>query len=124
MHRTSIRHKKEGPVTSIRMTREYSGLPVHEVHAFFVDGFLNDMGFIQGRDRFPRPYDTLHPETIVSTHHHEDHTGSSFWATKRCALLLIAHSKTSIYMKNPSQWVPRFALGCPSPSGTGEVVTE
>ena len=123
----AIRLKKEGPVTSIRMTSRFLGLPIYKVHAFFVDGLLVDTGFIHGRDRFLKLCDTLHPEIVVNTHHHEDHTGNNFWITKKYGLIPLAHSKTSSYMKAPFQWVRfyrRIVWGCPHPSETGQLDSE
>jgi glyoxylase-like metal-dependent hydrolase (beta-lactamase superfamily II) len=127
MNRVSLDLKEKGPVGLIRMTSRFLGLPIYKVHAFFVDGLLIDTGFVYGRERFLKLCDELHPETVVNTHHHEDHTGNNFWITKRHGLLPMAHPKTSTYMKNPAQWVPfyrRFTWGCPPPSEMGEVDSE
>lgn len=78
MNRLSIHFKPNGPVNSIRMTSQFLGLPLYKVNAFFVDGLLIDTGFAFGRDRFLKLLDTLHPEIVVNTHHHEDHTGNNW----------------------------------------------
>jgi glyoxylase-like metal-dependent hydrolase (beta-lactamase superfamily II) len=91
---------------------------------FFVDGLLIDTGFTRGKDKFLELCDMLHPEAVVNTHHHEDHTGNNFWVRKRFGLLPMAHSKTSSYMADPSQWVKfyqRILWGTPLPAETGEV---
>ncbi len=127
MGRVSIRLKQEGPVISIRMTRRFLGISLYRVHAYFVDGLLIDTGFINGRDRFLKLCDTLHPDTVVNTHHHEDHTGNNFWITKRYGLLPLAHPKTSFYTKTPFQWIPfyrRILWGTPLPSETRDVDSE
>jgi glyoxylase-like metal-dependent hydrolase (beta-lactamase superfamily II) len=127
MGRISIRLEQEGSIIAIRMTSRFLGIPLFKVYAFFVDGLLIDTGFSHGRDRFLGLLDTLHPEIIVNTHHHEDHTGNNFWMTKKYGLLPLAHSKTSSYLQAPSQWVPfyrRVVWGCPQPSKTGQVDSE
>jgi glyoxylase-like metal-dependent hydrolase (beta-lactamase superfamily II) len=106
------------------MTSQVFGLPLYRVNAFFVDGLLIDTGFALGRDRFLKLLDTLHPDIVVNTHHHEDHTGNNFWMKKKYGLLPLAHSKTFFYLQDPSQWVPwyrRLVWGCPQPSETGEL---
>lgn len=118
---------QDGPVNSIRMISRFAGLPLFKVHAFFVDGLLIDTGFTHGRDRFMKLLEPLHPEIIVNTHHHEDHTGNNFWMTKKYGLLPLAHSKTSSYLQAPSQWMRfyrRVVWGCPQPSKTGPVDSE
>jgi len=124
MARMSIRIKEEGPITSITMTRRFLGISFFKVHAFFVDGLLIDTGFAYGRDRFLKLCDALHPEIVVNTHHHEDHTGNNFWIREKYGLLPLAHPKTSFYLQAPSQripWYRRLVWGCPHPSETGEV---
>jgi len=127
MDRISLRVKQEGPIITIGMTSRFLGIPLFKVHAFFIDGLLIDTGFIHGRDRFLKVCDTLHPEIVVNTHYHEDHTGNNFWVTKKYGLLPLAHPKTSSYMKAPFQWMPfyrRVLWGCPYPSETGQVDSE
>ena len=127
MARISIRTRQEGPVTSIRMTSRFLGIPLFKVYAFFIDGLLIDTGFTHGRDKFLKLCDTLHPDTVVNTHHHEDHTGNNFWITKRYGLLPLAHPKTSFYTKTPFQWIPfyrRILWGTPLPSETRDVDSE
>ena len=124
MNRFSLYIKPEGPVQSIRMTSRFFGLPIYKVHAFFVDGLLIDTGFAYGRERFLKLCDELHPETVVNTHHHEDHTGNNFWIREKYGLLPLAHPKTFFYLQEPSQWIPwyrRLVWGCPHPSETGEL---
>jgi glyoxylase-like metal-dependent hydrolase (beta-lactamase superfamily II) len=124
MNRLSIHFKPNGFVNSIRMTSQFLGLPLYKVNAFFVDGLLIDTGFAFGRDRFLKLLDTLHPEIVVNTHHHEDHTGNNFWIRKKYGLLPLAHPKTFFYLQDPSQWVPwyrRLVWGCPHSSETREL---
>jgi glyoxylase-like metal-dependent hydrolase (beta-lactamase superfamily II) len=124
MDSISIRLDKEGPVTSIKMTSRFLGLPLFKVHAFCVDGLLVDTGFVRGRNRFLRLFDTLRPEIVVNTHYHEDHTGNNFEIREKFGVLPLAHPKTSSYLKAPSRWVPlyrRVLWGCPDPSETGEL---
>jgi glyoxylase-like metal-dependent hydrolase (beta-lactamase superfamily II) len=125
--RISIGLRECNPVTSIKMTSRLLGFSLFKVHAFFVDGLLVDTGFIHGRDGFLKLCDTLRPEIVVNTHHHEDHTGNNFWVTKRYGLLPLAHPKTSFYMKTPFQWMRpyrRVTWGTPLPSETGELNSE
>jgi len=127
MNRISINLKKDGLVTTIRMTSRLLGFPLYTVHAFFIDGLLIDTGFIHGRDEFLKLCDTLHPYTVVNTHHHEDHTGNNFWMIKKYGLLPLAHPQTSSYMKAPFQWMRfyrRLVWGTPLPSEMGAVDTE
>ena len=124
MNRLSIHIKPNGFVNSIRMTSQFLGLPIYKVNAFFVDGLLIDTGFAFGRDRFLKLLDTLHPDIVANTHHHEDHTGNNFWIRKKYGLLPLAHPKTFFYLQDPSQWVPwyrRLVWGCPHSSETGEL---
>jgi glyoxylase-like metal-dependent hydrolase (beta-lactamase superfamily II) len=127
MERISICLQKEGPVTSVKMTSSFLGLPLFKVHAFFVDGLLIDTGFIHGKDRFLELCGTFRPHTVVNTHHHEDHTGNNFWMMKKLGLLPLAHPRTSTYMEAPSQWIRlyrRIVWGTPPPSETGQVDSE
>ena len=127
MNRASIQVKQVGPITSIRMTSRFLGFSIYRVHAFFIDGLLIDTGFIRGRERFLEICDTLHPEIVVNTHHHEDHTGNNFWMREKYGLLTLAHPKTFFYLQNPSQWISwyrRLVWGCPNPSETGQVDSE
>jgi ribonuclease/clavin/mitogillin len=127
MDRISIRLEQDGPVNAIKMTRQFLHIPLFKVYAFFIDGLMIDTGFAHGRDKFLAFCDTIHPETVVNTHHHEDHTGNNFWITKKYGLLPLAHPKTSSYLQTPSQWVPfyrRVVCGCPHPSETDQVDSE
>jgi len=127
MDRISIRPEQEGPVIAIKMTSRFLHIPLFKVYAFFIDGLMIDTGFAHGRDEFMKFCDTLHPEIVVNTHHHEDHTGNNFWITKKYGLLPIAHPKTSSYLQTPSQWMRfyrRLVWGCPHPSETGQVDSE
>jgi glyoxylase-like metal-dependent hydrolase (beta-lactamase superfamily II) len=124
MDRISLRVKQEGPITAIRMTIRFLGIPLFKVYAFFIDGLLIDTGSTNGRNRFLKLLDRLHPEVVVNTHHHEDHTGNNFWIREKYGLLPLAHPKTTSYLQAPSKWVPlyrRLVWGCPHPSETGEV---
>jgi ribonuclease/clavin/mitogillin len=127
MNRISMHLMLNGPVNSIRMVSRFAGLPLFKVYAFFVDGLLIDTGFTHGRERFLKLLETLRPEIIVNTHHHEDHTGNNFWMTRKYGLLPLAHTKTSSYLEAPSQWIPfyrRVVWGCPQPSKTGQLDSE
>lgn len=124
MNRLSIHFKPNGFVNSIRMTSQFLGFPLYKVNAFFVDGLLIDTGFTLGREKFLKLLDTLRPDLVVNTHHHEDHTGNNFWIRKKYGLLPLGHPKTFLYLQDPSQWVPwyrRFVWGCPHPSEMGEL---
>jgi ribonuclease/clavin/mitogillin len=124
MNRFSIYFRPNGPVHSIRMTSQFLGIPLYKVHAFFVDGLLIDTGFSFGRDGFLKLLDTLHPDRVVNTHHHEDHTGNNFWIREKYGLLPLAHPKTFFYLQDPSRWIPwyrRLVWGCPRASETGEL---
>ncbi|NWG02618.1 MAG: MBL fold metallo-hydrolase [Syntrophaceae bacterium] len=124
MNRLSLLLKSNGFVNSIRMTSTFLGIPIYKVNAFYVDGLLIDTGFTFGRDRFLKLLDTLHPEIVVNTHHHEDHTGNNFLIREKYHLLPLAHPKTSFYLRDPSHWLPwyrRLVWGCPPPSETGEL---
>jgi ribonuclease/clavin/mitogillin len=127
MNRVSMHLMLDGPVNSIRMVSRFAGLPLFKVYAFFVDGLLIDTGFTHGRERFLKLLETLRPEIIVNTHHHEDHTGNNFCMTRKYGLLPLAHTKTSSYLEAPSQWIPfyrRVVWGCPQPSKTGQLDSE
>ncbi len=128
MNRFSIKLKQEGPVSLIRMTSRFMGLPLFRVYAFFVNGLLIDTGFTNCRFGFLKLCERLPSlHTIVNTHHHEDHTGNNFWLRRRYGLLPLAHPKTSSYLRVPDQWVKiyrRFIWGTPPPSETGEVDSE
>jgi glyoxylase-like metal-dependent hydrolase (beta-lactamase superfamily II) len=103
------------------MTSRFLGIPLYKVHAFFVDGLLIDTGFALSRDRFLKLLETLHPDHVVNTHHHEDHTGNNFWIREKYGLLPLAHPKAFYYLQDPSQWIPwyrRLVWGCPHPSET------
>jgi glyoxylase-like metal-dependent hydrolase (beta-lactamase superfamily II) len=124
MNRLSIHLKPNGFVNSIRMTSQFLGLPLYKVNAFFVDGLLIDTGSAFGRDRFLKLLDTLHPDIVVNTHHHEDHTGNNFSIREKYGLLPLAHPKTFFYLQDPSRWVPwyrRLVWGCPHSSETREL---
>src|SRR4030065_2806633 len=124
MNRLSIHLKPNGSVNSIRMTSQFLGLPLYKVNAFFVDGLLIDTGSAFGRERFLKLLDTLHPEIVVNTHHHEDHTGNNFSIREKYGLLPLAHPRTFFYLQDPSQWLPwyrRLIWGCPPPSEPGEL---
>jgi len=106
------------------MTSQFLGLPLYKVNAFFVDGLLIDTGSAFGRDRFLKLLDTLHPEIVVNTHHHEDHTGNNFSIREKYGLLPLAHPRTYFYLQDPSRWLPwyrRLIWGCPHSSETKEL---
>lgn len=80
MDRFSIHLERDGPVTSIRMESTLLGIPLFKVYAFFVDPLLIDTGFSNSRTGFLKVCKSLfRVETVVNTHHHEDHTGNNFW---------------------------------------------
>ena len=124
MNRLSIHFKTNGFVNTIRMTSQFLGLSLYKVNAFFVDGLLIDTGSILGRDRFLKLLDTLHPDLVVNTHHHEDHTGNNFSIREKYGLVPLAHPKTFFYSQDPSRWLPwyrRLVWGCPQSSETKEL---
>jgi len=123
----AIRLEKEGPITILRMISRFLGVSLFKVYAFFIDGLLIDTGFTHGQDKFLKICDRLHPDIVVNTHHHEDHTGNNFWMREKYGLLPLAHPKTATYMKAPFQWMPfyrRITWGCPLPSEMGELDSE
>lgn len=127
MGRISIRIERQDSITLIKMTSQFWGIPLFKVNAFFIDGLLIDTGFVYGQDKFLKICDTLHPDMVVNTHHHEDHTGNNFWIKKKYGLLPLAHPKTAFYMKAPFRWIPfyrRVVWGIPYPSETGQVNSE
>ncbi|MDO9124804.1 MAG: MBL fold metallo-hydrolase, partial [Deltaproteobacteria bacterium] len=78
-------------------------------------------GFLKVCDELP----TLN--TVVNTHHHEDHTGNNFWVTDKYGILPLAHPRTTSYMKSPSRWIRlyrRFVWGTPPPSKMAQVDSE
>ncbi len=128
MNRYSIKVNQEGPVSLIRMTSRWMGIPIFKVHAFFVNGLLIDTGFTNCRSGFLKLCDHLPSlHLVVNTHHHEDHTGNNFWLNRKYGLSPLAHPKTSSYLRVPDQWVRlyrRFVWGTPPPSETDQVNVE
>ncbi len=128
MNRFSIKLKKEGPVSLIRMTSRLLGLPIFKVYAFFVNGLLIDTGFTNCRAGFLKLCDHLPSlHMVVNTHHHEDHTGNNFWLSRKYGLLPLAHPNTSSYLRAPHQWIRlyrRVIWGTPPPSDTGWLDSE
>lgn len=128
MNRFSIGIEQNGSVTSIRMISQFLGIPLFKVYSFFVDGLLIDTGFSNGKRGFLKICDELPTiQTVVNTHHHEDHTGNNFWLTRKYGFPPRAHPKTSSYMKEPWKWVKfyrRLLWGTPPPSQMGQVDSE
>ncbi len=104
------------------------GIPVFKVHAFYVDGLLIDTGFVRCREGFLKVCDALPGiQTLVNTHHHEDHTGNNFWITKRYGIIPMAHPRASAYLRSPSRWIKfyrRRVWGVPPPSNMSIVGSE
>ncbi len=128
MIRYSIKYEPYGPVSSIHMTSRILGVPVFKVHAFYVDGLLIDTGFARCRRGFLKTCDLLPGiDTVVNTHHHEDHTGNNFWITEKYGIIPLGHPRATSYMKSPSRWIRlyrRFVWGTPHPSKMAEVDSE
>lgn len=128
MNRFSIQLKPKGSVTSIHMTSRFLGIPLFKVYAFYVDGLLIDTGFPRCRMGFLKICDQLPGlDTVVNTHHHEDHTGNNFWVIQKYGILPLAHPKATDYMKAPSRWIRfyrRFVWGTPLSSKMAHVESE
>lgn len=128
MNRFSISLEPNGLVSSIHMTSRFLGIPIFKVYAFYVDGLLIDTGFSRCRRGFLKVCDELPGiDTIVNTHHHEDHTGNNFWVTDKYGILPLAHPRTTSYMRAPSGWIKpyrRFVWGTPPPSEMAQVDSE
>jgi glyoxylase-like metal-dependent hydrolase (beta-lactamase superfamily II) len=128
MNRYSINFERNGSVSSIHMTSRFLGIPIFKVYAFYVDGMLIDTGFPRCRKGFLKVCDELPTlNTVVNTHHHEDHTGNNFWVTDKYGILPLAHPRTTSYMKSPSRWIRlyrRFVWGTPPPSKMAQVDSE
>lgn len=117
MFRYSIKKESIGPVHSIHMTSRILGIPVFKVHAFYIEGLLVDTGFIRCRQGFLRVCEDLPGiQTVINTHHHEDHTGNNFWVTRKYGLIPLAHPNSTPYTHSPSKWIRlyrRFVWGTP-----------
>ncbi len=128
MLRYSIKCELSGPVCSIRMTSRLLGVPVFKVYAFYVDGLLVDTGFSRCRKGFLKVCDGFpRIDTVINTHHHEDHTGNNFWISKRYGILPMGHPRTTTYMKSPSRWIKlyrRFVWGTPPPADMAPIDSE
>lgn len=128
MIRYSIKEEPSGPVRSIHMTSRILGVPVFKVHAFYVDGLLIDTGFVRCRKGFLKVCDELgRIDTVINTHHHEDHTGNNLGVTEKYGIIPLGHPKATSYMQSPSRWVRlyrRFVWGTPPPSQMAEVGSE
>ncbi len=128
MNRYSIRIEQNGSVSSIHMTSRFLGIPLFKVHAYYVDGLLIDTGFPRCRKGFLKICDELPAlNTVVNTHHHEDHTGNNFWMTQKYGIVPLAHPRATSYMRSPFRWIRlhrRFVWGTPHSWETAQVGSE
>lgn len=72
-----LRTTTHGPITRIHLTRTILGCPIHSVSAFFIDGLLVDCGPPRTARELIAWCRQHRIRQVVTTHHHEDHSGGA-----------------------------------------------
>ena len=120
-----------GEITQILMTRTIAGRPAHVTACYYLDGLLIDTGIVQAPKEFERALAPFTVDTIVNTHHHEDHIGNNARFQQSMGVgPALAHSKAVPNITNPDSWAKNMRLyrrlvnGTPPPSQAREIGTE
>jgi glyoxylase-like metal-dependent hydrolase (beta-lactamase superfamily II) len=72
-----IRLEEHGEVAFYRMARRLFGWPMYWTGAYLIDGLLVDCGPPATAHAFVRALEGKRVESLVVTHHHEDHMGAA-----------------------------------------------
>lgn len=86
-----LRPCSHGEVLYIRMARTLLGRPLYWTGAYLVDGLLIDCGPPALAGELLRALEGRTVETVVLTHHHEDHVGAAWALETRRGLRPYAH---------------------------------
>jgi glyoxylase-like metal-dependent hydrolase (beta-lactamase superfamily II) len=74
-----IKSKQYGPVRQFTMGRVLDGRLLYSMACYYVDGLLIDSGPVHVASELPQAFAGYQVDTIVNTHHHEDHIGNNAW---------------------------------------------
>ncbi len=101
----------------LKMSKTLFGMPVFFVHAFYLDDFLVDTGFV-GAKLYVRQFIKEHEiKNIAITHHHEDHIGANAEANMLGIVPLVPKEGLEL-IQHPHklQSYRRLTWGLPEPS--------
>ena len=85
------REKSFGPVASILLARPIFGKVFYSVRLYAVDGVAFDTGQSRCRAEADRFVGAQSVQTILMTHHHEDHSGNGRFFKDRRGMRLLGH---------------------------------
>ncbi len=74
-----IKTNQIGPVTRFLMGRVINGQLIRAMACYYVDGLLIDSGPVHVIDELPQAFAGILVQTLINTHHHEDHIGNNIW---------------------------------------------
>ena len=117
-----------GPVTQFIMGRLFEGKPVYTMACYYVDGLLIDTGPAHVAEEISSTFASYPVQTVVNTHHHEDHIGNNFILQQQFGIgPVLAHPLAVPRINDPSTWTSRlrsyqrFAWGVPPRSSAAVI---
>lgn len=105
------------------MGRTIDGKPIFTMACYYVDGLLIDTGPYHVADEIDSAFASFPVQTIVNTHHHEDHIGNNRVFQEKLGLgPALAHPRAVPRILETDYWAPsllayqQLAWGTPPPS--------
>lgn len=118
-----IKADKFGKITRFIMGRLIDEKPVYTMACYYIDGLLIDTGPVHVANEIETAFKDIKINTIVNTHHHEDHIGNNYILQEKFHIgPALAHHLAVPLIINPSIWIGRLrayqhlAWGTPPPS--------
>lgn len=74
-----IKQRQLGPVNQFLMGRILDGQLIRAMACYYIDGILIDSGPVHVLNELPKAFSGLTVNTLINTHHHEDHIGNNQW---------------------------------------------
>jgi glyoxylase-like metal-dependent hydrolase (beta-lactamase superfamily II) len=96
-----------GEITQLLLTIDMEGRTAYTMAIYYVDGLLIDSGPVRQRQEFMPFLDELEVDTVVNTHHHEDHIGNNPVFAER-GIPILAHSSGVSLISDTSIWTPQL----------------
>lgn len=102
-----FKHTEYESVHYWEVARSYLGGEIYTTGFFLIDGMLVDCGPTNALPMLKTLFEDIHPEKVLITHHHEDHTGNaSYFQGEHVALL--AHSEAAPALEHVSRTIPFY----------------
>ncbi len=94
-----VKRKKFGPADAFLFGYAPVGSPVMGVYCYHIDGIMIDTAQSNMRKAVLRFVESIRPDRILLTHHHEDHSGNAAAIRELCGAVVMGHPLAAEKMK-------------------------